>query len=105
MSGRASRPLSDLLQGLTTSPVPQEGLTTSTGPPGVLPDLSRISGRASRPLRDLLEGLLTPPGPVEGPTDPTRTSKRTSRTYGTVSRHLPYRRRASRPLQDLREGL
>ena len=59
LSGRVSRPLPDIL----------EGLLTLSGHSEVCPDHSRTSVRGSRPLLDIWEKLPTTPGhPREPPT-------------------------------------
>ena len=101
-SGRASRPVPNLWEDLTTRP----------RPPGGPPDPSWTSGRAFRPVPDLQKGLQTRPGMLEGPTNPSRTSVRASRPVLNFQEGLPnlqgaYRTSgmASLCFWDLRESL
>ena len=74
----ASRPLSDIREGLLTTP----------GHSGGPLDHSQTLGKASQPLPNIREGLLTTPAHQGGPPDQSRTSGK-----------------ASRPLKDIRDAL
>ena len=96
----------------------REGLPTTPGHPGLLPDHSRTSGRASRPLPDICkglpplpdiaEGLPTTPGYSEGlPTTfghPGMTPNH-SQIFVRVSHHSRTYRRVFQPLPDIMDGL
>ena len=104
LSGRSSRPLPSLWNGLPTPP----------GPPKGTPDLSWLS----RPHQDLQKRLLTPPCPPQGPQDLSLPSGRASQLLPPLSRRPPDPSQPSgrnsrpscpcdpsRPLQALLEGL
>ena len=61
-SGRVSRPLLDIPEGLSTIPDIWEGLPTTQGHSGGSPRPFQKFGRAFRPLLDIRQGLPTTPG-------------------------------------------
>ena len=125
-SGRASRPLSNFREELSTAPrllagpsdhcqissllpdIP-EALRNTPGLPGGPPDYSRISRRATRTPSDITEGLSTTPWtsgwdsrPLPDIRDIILNTPRHQKGPPDYSR---IERRAFRPLPEIREGL